>query len=55
MGNYPLKIGHSFVIDGVNILLDNYFKFIQNNKILAIISVAAKHYLVKVKLKQTNK
>lgn len=44
MGNYPLKIGHSFVIDGVNILLDNNFKFIQNNKSLAIISAAAKHY-----------
>lgn len=44
MGNYPLKTGHSFVIDGVNILLDNNFKFIQNNKNLAIISAAAKHY-----------
>lgn len=44
MGNYPLKIGHSFVIDGVNILLDNNFRFIQNNKNLTIISAAAKHY-----------
>lgn len=44
MGNYPLNIGYSFVIDGVNILLDNNFKFIQNNKNLAIISAAAKHY-----------
>ena len=44
MGNYPLDIGHSFVIDGVNILLDNNFKFIQNNKRLAIISAAARHY-----------
>ena len=44
MGNYPLKFGYSFIVDGVNILLDNNFKFIQNNKNMAIISAAAKHY-----------